>query len=106
VLDLLVVANKIHFAVCASQFEVPMVGRQPRVNHVSDVNAAVSKNQCAWRLLAAMACVALDTNTEQPLFKHPIIIQNYNVRSACKPPKSARLRRRVQSPISVSPAQR
>jgi hypothetical protein len=32
-------------------------------------------NQDSWRLLAAMACVALDTNAEWPLFRHLIIIR-------------------------------
>jgi hypothetical protein len=32
----------------------------------------VTNNQRAWRLLAAMACVALDTDAEQPLLRHLI----------------------------------
>jgi hypothetical protein len=32
----------------------------------------VTNNQRAWRLLTAMACVALDTDAEQPLFRHLI----------------------------------
>jgi len=32
----------------------------------------VTKNQHGWRLLAPMACVALDTDTEEPLFRHLI----------------------------------
>ena len=35
----------------------------------------VTKNQRAWRLLAAMACVALDTDSEELLFMHPISIR-------------------------------
>jgi hypothetical protein len=70
----LIVANDIRIAVCTSQFEVPIVGRQPRVDNIRNGDATVSKNQCAWRLLAAMAGVALDTNREEPLFRHPIII--------------------------------
>ena len=59
----------------ASQFEVPVVGRQPGVDHLRDGDATVSKNQRAWRLLAAMACVALDANGEKPLFMHPVTIR-------------------------------
>ena len=70
----LIVANEIRVAVRASQFEVPMIGRQPGVDHLRDGDATVSENQCAWRLLAAMACVALDANGEEPLFVHPVII--------------------------------
>ena len=32
----------------------------------------VTENQHGWRLLAPMACVALDTDTEEPLFRHLI----------------------------------
>jgi hypothetical protein len=53
--------------------EVPVVGRKPRVDD-RDGDATVSENQRAWRLLAAMACVALDIQTEQALFHHPFII--------------------------------
>jgi hypothetical protein len=60
------VADEIGITVCACQLEVPIVGRQPRVEHVRDGDAPVSKNQRAWRLLAAMAGVALDTNAEEP----------------------------------------
>jgi hypothetical protein len=70
----LIVANQIRIAVCASQFEVPVLGREPGVDHLSDVDATVPEDQRAWRLLAAMACVALNTDTEEPLFRHPIII--------------------------------
>ena len=68
-------AYEIRIGVGTFQFEVPVVGRQPRVDHLRDDDATVSKNQGAWRLLAAMACVAFDVNTEQPLFRHPIIIR-------------------------------
>ena len=68
-------ADEIRIAVCASQFEVPVVGRQPRVEHFRDGDAPVPKNQRAWRLLAAMACVALDTNGEEPFFMHRITIR-------------------------------
>ena len=64
-----IVANEIGIAVCASQFEVPVVGRQPRVEHFRDGDATVSKNQCAWRLLAAVARVALDTDSEERLLR-------------------------------------
>jgi hypothetical protein len=70
----LIVANEIRIAVCASQFEVPVVGRQPRGDNFRDGDATVSKNQCAWRLLAAMARLALDAAGEKPLFRHPVTI--------------------------------
>src|SRR5207244_7927606 len=66
----LIVADEIRITVCASQLEVPVVGRQPRVKHLRDGDASVSKNQCAWRLLATMAGVALDTNAEKPFVRH------------------------------------
>ena len=62
-------ANEICIAVCASQFEVPVVGREPGVDHLGDVDAAVPKDQRAWRLLAAMAGVALDANAEKVFFR-------------------------------------
>jgi hypothetical protein len=64
------VANEIGIAVCATQLEVSVVGRQPRVDNIRDGNATVSKNQRAWRLLAAVACVALDANPEELFFVH------------------------------------
>jgi hypothetical protein len=71
----LIVADQIRIAVSAFQFEVPVVGRQPRVDDIRDGDATVSKNQRAWRLLAAVACVALDTNIEEPFFMHLITIR-------------------------------
>jgi hypothetical protein len=71
----LIVAHEIRIAVCAFQFEVPIFRRQPRVDHLRDGDATVSKNQRPRRLLAAMASVALDTNNEPALFRHPFIIE-------------------------------
>jgi hypothetical protein len=59
----------------ASQCEVPAVVRQPGADNLRDGDATVSKNQCAWRLLAAMARVALDANSGQPLCVHPVTIR-------------------------------
>jgi hypothetical protein len=53
----LIVADEIRVAVRASQFEGPVVGRQPRVEHFRDGDATISKNQRAWRLLAAVASI-------------------------------------------------
>ena len=62
-------------AVCASQFEVPVVGCEPCVDHRRDVDVTVSKNERAWNLLAAVAGVALDTHAEQPPLRHRMIIE-------------------------------
>lgn len=51
-----------------------MVLPLPGVDHLRDGDATVSRNQCAWRLVAAMACVALDANGEEPLFVHSVTI--------------------------------
>jgi len=59
----------------SSQFEVPVVRCQPRIDTLHDGDAAVSEIQCAWRLLAAMARVALDSNSEEPVFTHPVTIR-------------------------------
>jgi hypothetical protein len=64
------VANEIRIAVVTSQFEVPVVRRQPRIDNLDDANALVSENQCAWRLLAAIACVALNADAGEPFFIH------------------------------------
>jgi hypothetical protein len=58
----LVVAHEIRIAVGTSQFEVPVLGCQPRIEHFRDSNATVTKNERAGRLLSAMAGVALHTN--------------------------------------------
>jgi hypothetical protein len=71
----LVVANEIRIAVGASEFEVPVVGRQPRIEHLRDGDSTVTKNHCARRLLAAMACVALDANNEELFFMHPTVLR-------------------------------
>ena len=65
-------AHEIRIAIRASQFEVPVLGCQPCVKYLDDVDASVSKDQRAWRLLAAMAGVAFDTNSEGRLM-HLII---------------------------------
>jgi len=75
-----IVTNEIRTAVCPSQFEVPVVWRQPRVESLRDGDATVSKHQCAWRLLAAMACVAFDANGEEPLVVHPVTIRPRGLR--------------------------
>ena len=61
-------AHEIRIAIRASQFEVPVLGSQPRVKYLDDVDASVSKDQRAWRLLAAMAGIALDANAEEAFF--------------------------------------
>jgi hypothetical protein len=71
----LIVTNEIRIAVCASQFEVPVVWREPRVEHLRDGDATVTENQCTGRLLAAMARVAFDANGEESLFMHPVTIR-------------------------------
>src|SRR6059036_1426467 len=68
----LIVADEIRITVCAFQLEISVVGRQPGVEYRRDGYATVTNNQRAWRLLAAMACVALNTDAEQPLFRHLI----------------------------------
>lgn len=68
-------ADEIRVAVRASRFEVPVVGRQPRVEHSRDGDATISKNQRAWRLLAAVACIALDANAKQLPLSHQIIVR-------------------------------
>jgi hypothetical protein len=40
----LIVADEIRVAVRASEFEVPVVGRQPRVEHFRDGDVTISKN--------------------------------------------------------------
>jgi hypothetical protein len=72
---LLIVANEIRIPVCAPQFEVPVLGREPRVEHLGDIDATVSKNQRAWRLLAAVTRVALHTNIKEPFFMHLITVR-------------------------------
>ena len=68
----LMVADEIRITVCGFQLEISVVGRQPGVEYLRDGYPTVTKNQLAWRLLAAMACVALNTDAEQPLFRHLI----------------------------------
>src|SRR5436190_7923173 len=64
----LIVANEICITVGGFQLEIPVVRRQPRVEYLRDGHPPITENQRAWRLLAAMAGVALDTDAEQPLF--------------------------------------
>ena len=70
-IGLLIVTDKIRVVVCASQFEVPMVRRQPRVDNIRDGDATLTQNERARRLLAAVAGVALDIDTKQALFRPP-----------------------------------
>jgi hypothetical protein len=68
----LIVADELRITVCAFQLEISVVGRQPDVQYLRDGYPTVTKNQRAWRLVAAMARVALDTDAEQPLLRHLI----------------------------------
>src|SRR5580692_4629800 len=68
----LIIADEICITVCAFQIEIAVVGRQPGVEYLRDGYSMVTNNQRAWRLLAAMACVALDADAEQPLLRHLI----------------------------------
>src|SRR5437870_3279351 len=78
----LIVADEIRVTVCAFQLEISVVGRQPGVQYLRDGYPMVTKNERAWRLLAAMACVALDADAEQPLFRHLITARHWHDRSA------------------------
>jgi hypothetical protein len=68
----LIVADEIRITVCAFQLEISGVGRQPGIEYLRDEYPMVTKNHRAWRLLAAMARVALNTDAEQPLVRHLI----------------------------------
>jgi hypothetical protein len=69
-----VVADEIGVTVFGCELEISMVGREPGVDHLRDRDAPFAEDQRAWRLLAAMASVALDTNGENCLSSHRIII--------------------------------
>lgn len=68
-------ADEVRVAVRTSQFEVPVVGRQPRVEHFRDVDTTFSKSQRAGRLLAAVACIALDVKAKRLPVNHRIIVK-------------------------------
>jgi hypothetical protein len=70
-----VVADEIGVTVFASDLEISIVGREPSVDHIRDGDATFTEDQRAWRLLAAMTGIALDTKGESPLFRHRIIIR-------------------------------
>jgi hypothetical protein len=69
-----VVADEIGVTVFACEFEISIV-REPSVDYLRDGDATVTEDQRAWRLLAPMASVALDSNGENALSRHPIIIR-------------------------------
>src|SRR5690349_1259855 len=81
---LLLVANDIRVAVVASQLEVSVVGRQPRVDKLHDGDAAVSENQRPRCLLAAMPGVALYADGEEPLVTHRIALSSASVSPLCR----------------------
>jgi len=64
------VADEIRVAVSTAQLEVPVLGCQPRIDDLRDLDAAVSQNQHARRLLTAMTCIAFNTDREEPVFVH------------------------------------
>jgi hypothetical protein len=76
------VADEIRITVCAFQLEISVVRRQPGVEYFRDGYPTTTKNQRAWRLLAAMACVALNIDAEQPLFRHLIHRPHWHDRNA------------------------
>ncbi len=61
--------DQIRVAVGAFQLEVPMVGCQPRIEHFRNRDAPITEDERAWRLLAAMAGIALDANAEEAFFR-------------------------------------
>jgi hypothetical protein len=65
-------AHEIRIAIGTSQLEVPILGRQPRLEHLRDVDTTVANDQRTRRLLAAVASVALDVDDVVPLLMHPI----------------------------------
>jgi len=69
----LIVADEIRITVCAFQLEISVVGRQPGVEYLRDGYPTVTKNQRAWRLLAAVARMTLDANAKQLPLNHRII---------------------------------
>jgi hypothetical protein len=73
-IGLFIVADEIRIAVRASQLEISVVGRQPRVDHLGDVDATGLEYQRAGCLLAAVAGVALDANDEERLVGHALTI--------------------------------
>ena len=48
-------SNEIGIAVCGLQLEIPVVGCEPCVDNIGNVDAAVSEDQGARRLLATVA---------------------------------------------------
>jgi hypothetical protein len=62
-------ANQVGVAVGATELEIAVVGREPRVEHFRDRDAAARKNQRARRLFSPVACIALDLDREV-LFAH------------------------------------
>ena len=67
---MVIVADQIRIAIGTSQLEVPVLWCKPRIEHFGDGDATVTKDQRAWRLLAAMAGVAFDANSEEALILH------------------------------------
>src|SRR6476469_8805697 len=65
----LVVADQIRVAACGFQLEVAVVGGQPGVEHFRNGDATVTQDQRAWRLLAAMAGIALHADAEEAFFR-------------------------------------
>jgi hypothetical protein len=87
----LVVAHEIRIAIGTSELEVPILRRQPRVEHLRDVDTTVANDQRSRRLLAAVASVALDVNG---------VVSCSRIRS---PRSSLAATQRSQSSVSVFP---
>ena len=54
-------ADEICVAVGAPELEVPVLRRQPGVEHFRDDDATISQNQYARCLFAAVSCVAVES---------------------------------------------
>jgi hypothetical protein len=74
-----VMADEIRTSIFDLQLEVSVVGCQPCVKHLRDGEATAANYQCARRLLAAMTGVAIDLESEQPLFRHMSIIGAFHL---------------------------
>ena len=57
-------------AVGASEFEVPVLRRQPGVEHFRDDDATISQYRYARRLFAEVSSVVLDVNAKELPLTH------------------------------------
>ena len=60
-----IVTQDVEIAVSVLHLEVPMIGREPLVEHVGDFNFPIAHSETARRFFSTMACITLNVRSKE-----------------------------------------